>query len=353
MYNNTRGQFGEISHQASVVIQCTHDKKDMMDRMMVKKEDGKNYIVYGTPTLDMATCRIDRGDLVFQVGTSAMPRGNILNGAPPVTSFLNGMYVRRPGVSPDFSLLPYDKRVKSEEEYNASKVSEAIRFIGVSLGSTVPNPEDQADQKTQITVRTQGTMAIHHNGRVNLHPGDTLLWRVPTTEEIEAMKKRFGRAHNKITLMTVPMRREHENLDESIMKRVKDAGQSDPYKAREALVAGNTYEVGVFADEVRRALTACFAKGAGATGRFRDILAALDPLKGNFDTSIDGLNGYDAHDVMQQFDKALDDAEGKFLINSLVTSFIRLMLDLERRKIGKVLSYAKPGDKVDVLLGSG
>jgi hypothetical protein len=340
MYNNLRGQFGEISHQATVVIQCTHDKKDMVDRMMVSRDEGDNYIVYDTPTLDMATCRIDRGDLVFQVGTSAAPRGNILNGAPPVTSHLNGLYVRKSGKHPDFSNLPANVQQKMRELYDNWKISESIRFIGVSLGATVPNPDDQGDQKTQITVRTQGTMAINHNGRANLHPGDTLLWRIPTAEEVAAMKKRFGRSHQKITLMTVPMRREHEKLDKALVERVKLGPVKDDLQAR------RNYEVDKFVDEARKVLIAAYALGNNPQQNVEELLKNLDADSDTFGK--DGANVY-----MQDMAIVASTVGGETLLNTLVGAFMRLMLDLERRKIGKVLSYAKPGEKVDVLLGSG
>lgn len=359
LYSNPRSQHGEISHQATVVVQCTHDKRDMTDRMLVNKDQGDNYLVYGTPTLDMATCRIDRGDLVFQIGTSAVPRGNILNGAPPVTSYLNGLYWRKKGSMPDTTGMTDAERKKLMERYTASKISEGIRFMGVSLGATVPNPDDEADQKTQITVRTQGTMAIHHNGRSNLHPGDTLVWRIPTSEDHENDKKRFdgkapdrfGRSRVKQTLMTVPMRKEYNHIDSAVidtmMLPTRAANRAD---LKKKLLNNKYHETDKFANELRKAMTLMFWLGANPGADDAAILAVKQQLDEESDQFAKGTSK-GAMDAVANIVK--DRKPVKNTVKDITGAFMGLMLDLERRKVGKVLSYARPGEKVDVLLGSG
>jgi hypothetical protein len=344
LYSNPRSQQGEISHQATVVIQCTHDKRDVTDRMLVHaNKDSDDYLIYGDATLDLATCRIDRGDLVFQIGTSAVPRGNILNGAPPVTSYLNGMYWRKPGgVSPNTKGMSPEEVKKFTEQYTANKISESIRFMGVSLGATVPNPDDEADEKTQITVRTQGTMAIHHNGPSVLHPGDTLLWRVPLQSQVAyAVKKgnvaRFGRSCHKQTLMTVPMRKEHDTIDVAFKKAMLVGNANN---VKEEILKDRLFELDNLAAKLSHIVAAAMAVGSG-----------VSPADAVESTNAESANYYDTahktiHAVMQvpAFANAINDLSG---------AFVKVLLDLERRKIGKVLSYAKPGEKVDVLLGSG
>ena len=352
LYSNPRSQQGEISHQATVVIQCTHDKHDIQQRVMAEKDD-KN-MTYGQATLDLATCRIDRGDLVFSKGTSVVPRGNLLNGAPPVTSFLNGLYWKKTNNMPSLAGMSDKEKKAWEEKFIAKKISDSIRFMGVSLGATVPNPDDEADQKTQITVRTQGTMAIHHNGRSNLHPGDTLLWKIPTSDDEAHDPKRFdgksparfGRSLVKKTLMTVPMRKEHESLEDALLKKMKFAVglPNDKASYKKKLMEG-AFEVDAFAEGVRQALAVMYLKGKGVT--FSDAKKQVDPSSSDFGKG----NSLDAMEELA--DDVKDDEDAANLVRELANSFIKVLLDLERRKVGKVLSYARPGEKVDVLLGSG
>ena len=368
LYSNPRSQQGEISHQATVVIQCTHDKRDVIDRMLVQKDNSDDYLVYGTPTLDLATCRIDRGDLVFQIGTSSVPRGNILNGAPPVTSYLNGMYWRKPSTSamPNVSQMTPEDQKRFWEQMTANKISKSIRFMGVSLGATVPNPDDEADEKTQITVRTQGTMAIHHNGPAVLHPGDTLLWRVPVSSDANGKDNghkvpRFGRSNVKQTLMTVPMRKEHNTIDVALnqaMTIAKDFSKTTPEvsKLKHKIISGRQYEVDELAASLTHLMATVFTYGMCQETR-------LDPNKITKDNIIKDIidmnnpehkdfNKIGAHSYKQLAELAKYQ-DFKNALTAVSAGFIDVLLDLERRKIGKVLSYAKPGEKVDVLLGSG
>ena len=330
---------GEISHQATVVFQAAADKRDITERMQVEKLTGterQQYAIYDKATLDMSVVRIDRGDLVFQRGTSVAPRGSMMNGAPPVSSHLNGIFVRdKQGGRPQ---LPQNIGAEEEEElteqYVANKVSESIRFLGVSLGSTVPNPDDPSDQKTQITVRAQGTMAIHHNGKANLQPGDTLLWKIPTSKDLDAAQQkgnvaRFGRNNMKKCLMTVPLRKEYETLDltiENVFKSVlgKPTSKHDPSNASEE-----------FASELFEILSAVGIDD-------NDKKSGFDAIEQNNDVAENSRRN--TADFFIQNPQHM---------KNLVQSFYKLILDIERRKIGKVLSYAKPGEKVDIIIGSG
>lgn len=329
--------------------------------MLVQKDTSDAYLVYGTPTLDLATCRIDRGDLVFQIGTSSVPRGNILNGAPPVTSYLNGMYWRKPSANsmPDTSGMSNDEKRVFLEQFTANKISESIRFMGVSLGATVPNPDDEADEKTQITVRSQGTMAIHHNGPAVLHPGDTLLWRVPVSSDVQGARDngnvlRFGRSNVKQTLMTVPMRKEHDTIDVALKRYMSlgTAGASGLLQMKKSLLGGRQYEVDELAASFSHIVAAAFLFGVTqpqttpAAITLKDAIGATDPKSADFSTG-----GARAYETLAGALKNIPDFANA--VSRVSAGFVNVLLDLERRKVGKVLSYAKPGEKVDVLLGSG
>lgn len=334
MYKKPRSQFGEISQQASVVIQCSHDKKDTLDRMNAKKSSSDDYYMYGEPTLDQAVVRIDIGDLVFQVGTSSAPRGSILNGAIPVTSHLNGLYVRRNGNDPKLDDTGSESEREFKERMRNLKLSNGIRFIGAALGSTTPNPDDLADQKTQLTVRTQGTMSIFHSGDTNLRPGDTLVWKIPTKKEMETFIHRFGRSMQKIPLMTAPMRKEYDRLDVSILKV---AGKANDKQVKKDIVTS----VDIFASKLVKLLGVALNNGNVDA----DDYDSMDPSHANH-------NSYDKRATTAVAAMA---AKPMFqsAVKELVSALSGVMLDVEKRKIGKVLSYAKPGDKVDVLIGSG
>lgn len=331
--------------------------------MLVQKDTSDAYLVYGTPTLDLATCRIDRGDLVFQIGTSSVPRGNILNGAPPVTSYLNGMYWRKPSVNsmPDTTGMSNDEKRVFLEQFTANKISESIRFMGVSLGATVPNPDDEADEKTQITVRTQGTMSIHHNGPAVLHPGDTLLWRVPVSSDVQGAKDqgnviRFGRSNVKQTLMTVPMRKEHDTIDVALKRYMSlgsDGATAGVAPLKKSLLGGRQYQVDELAASVSHIVAAAFLFGVvqpqpegAATITLDGAIEQTDPKSASFSRA-----GAESYKTLADALKRIPDFANA--VSGVSAGFVNVLLDLERRKVGKVLSYAKPGEKVDVLLGSG
>jgi len=337
LYNNPRPLMGEISNQAAVVFQAAADKRDITERIQIDKLTGAEraqYAIYGKATLDMSVVRIDRGDLVFQRGTSVAPRGSMINGAPPVSSYLNGTFTRVKNV-PDYTGLSEEDKETRKNIYIANKVSESIRFLGVSLGSTVPNPDDPSDQKTQITVRAQGTMAIHHNGIANLQPGDTLLWKVPTDKDVDDAKHngnfdRFGRNNLKRCLMTVPLRKESDTLDVIMQNKVNDIVNG--YGTLPKFSNGAADE---FATDFIELLCLMFQLGV----KYKSTELPLES-----DAADDELEETNNNEIL------------KFLKNQpkhilkCTHSFYKIMLDMERRKIGKVLSYAKPGEKVDILL---
>jgi len=329
-----RRQFGEISHQATVVIQCTQDKRDMVERN--RGADPADNHVYGEPaTLDPGVCRIDRGDLVFQVGTSAVPRGNPLNNAPPVTSNLNGLFARK---------RASDGNPTTERQLNL-KLSEGIRFMGLSLGATVPNPDEEEQSKTQITVRTQGTASILNNGDCNLVPGDTLLWDLPSSEERVSAARRTpaGVSPNKVTLQTVPLKAKHMDYDQAIKNVFAASSRAAHRDAMHNVVDRFAYDL--------KKYTAFVIWMADAENNNKDPSVFEERWNGYLSEHVEA---YHPDDVYATTFKRIVGSKATFeaLTGACVTGFLRVQSDLERRRIGKVLSYAKPGASVDVLIGA-
>lgn len=350
-YTDPRTQYGNISHQATVVIQCTQDKRDMVDRMRVyngaadKKQD--YYIHNSAATLDNSVCRIDRGDLVFRLGTSSVPRGNLLNNAPPVSACLNGLAVRKG--KKDKMIDP-----KDEEELNL-KLAEGIQVLGVSLGATTPNPDEGTGLgvKNQITVRTQGTTTLFNNGSSNFVPGDTVIWTIPTKEQIKDNKKRFGRNSEKILLRLEPMRMFYKRFDEGFKDSLTWKDPADHKKHVKTTVDHFNLEMKKFA--AHSVFHSMKKTGAAKNLEFADVFQWLDPGAKlaeyrQRNTSGDGDTDMVLKTIEDTWDSMAKDESS--LVNDAISGFLRVQADATRRKVGKCLSYSKPNTGVDVLLGT-
>lgn len=319
--SNFDGKHGEIANQSGVVIQTTHDLKDMFNRMRVT--DSSSYIYPGAVrSLDTPTVRVDINDIVFRVGTSKAPRQNLLDNAIEVTSNLNGYAVTKSKVKG----FVKDIDNPTEEEV-LQAISESIRVIGQALGATVPTPENEEDSKYQFTTRVQGTGHIINTGTSQLNPGDTLYWDLFTSKEIKSddYKKRMtrhGYGQNKVPLKTVPMSAAHNNFDTAIQRALVDR-ESSTVSAVDRFGAG-----------VADALLYSFYLGKGINTSFEEWKQK---------------HGAAANAV---FRNKNNETEFDKYVTGLVSAFTYLQEDLKRREIGKVLSYAKPGKGVDILLGA-
>lgn len=321
--SNFDGKHGEIANQSGVVVQTTHDIKDMVNRMRVNEDT--SYIYPGAVrTLDTATVRININDLVFRAGTNKAPRQNLLNNAIEVTSNLNGFAINKKRVN---SFIRDTSNPTESETLQA--ISESIRFIGQALGATVPNPENEEDQKLQFTTRVQGTGHILNTGPIQLSPGDTLYWDLFTRDEIksDSFQKRltrFGYSAKTVPLKTVPMSAAHSNFSTAITRALSDpASKSDS-------------AVDKFGAGVSDALLYAFYMGKGGkTGTKQTFEAWKLSVGGNVYTSL-----------------AANASDYNKYVDGLVPSFVYFQEDLKRREIGKVLSYAAPGKGVDVLFGA-
>lgn len=363
MYRDPRSQFGEISAQASVVINCTHDKNDAVQRMRVEHstdDKKKEYHIYTAEkaTLDSTAIRIDRGDPVFQLGTSTVPRGNLLNGAIPVTSCLNGIFVRRKAGEHDVVL--------SEKQRNL-RISEGIRFMGISMGTTNPAPEDGTGvgAKSQLVVRAQGTTTIFNNSETSFVPGDTAVWTLPTKSELESNARRFGRNEKKVLLRIIPLRTYLKNSVEDSFDDIMDAKTTDEYSKRITSAADE------FAVEVKKCMIYSMfvtqtdpadikkqpgepspkvswasmwsyfdpnSKRCGATPQLADHNATFLRIHNRIASSLQKVKNFNERSGMNP-------------MKTLISGFTKVQSDVERRKVGRVVSYAKPKAKVDIVVG--
>jgi len=341
-YTDPRTQYGNISHQATVVIQCTQDKRDMVERMRIANGDDERkneyYIHSSNATLDNSVCRVDRGDLVFRIGTSSVPRGNLLNNAPPVTSCINGLAVRK---------HKKDKMINaaSEEETNL-KLAEGIQLLGVSLGATNPNPEEGTGLgiKNQITVRTQGTTTLFNNGGSNFVPGDTVIWTIPTSAEIKDSAKRFGRNSEKIMLRLEPVSKFYKTFDHGFKECLS-------WKDKEAHNREVKTVVDHFNLEMKKfAALAMFSAQNANNVNFDDVWLYLDP-SANLDTLSSDPNIATVVDAIKQGWERMANMDNN-CTTDVVSAFVRVQNDVLRRRVGKCLSYSKPNTGVDILIGT-
>lgn len=308
--------FGNIGEQSTVVIQCTHDTKDLVDRT---RKTSKDHIVYSASpqaTTDPRIVAIDIGDLVFQVGRSKA-RGTFLNNALPVTSNLNGLKVH----SHDKEMKNAIDNAKTKEEKDRlsdAVVSKQVRFIGLALGGTVPNPEREEQKKTQLTVRVQGTGTVFHNGSANIAPGDKLIWELFTEKELkspdyEKRISRFGRSPEKVMLKVVPMSHAHLNFASAVIDAVLSNGNSTPQTESMTSIVSFAKQMNEFMEAIA------------------DI---VDPKNGK-----------------TTFQANFKKKEAHKMVSKVIKAFLEVQEDISHRQIGRALSFAKPGEQIDVLLG--
>lgn len=320
-----------IARQAVAVIQCNYDTNDIINRANVDKKDAIVYRAQPTPSLDAVTTRIDVGDLVFHVNPTKLPRGNASDRAIPAISCLNGAYVSKYSkIADGIDWSEADEQVVSDT------LSKSIHFLGVALTRALYDPNDNITTKKQFTCQTQGTFTIRNNGNSRLAPGDTLLWDLPTSQDLkdeQFMKNNYedGKSTRKVVIKTVPMQVARESYTNSVMSAIV----GDPSKWSKADENQTTSRR--FGIDIRDMLVMAIHEYAKATNPTTTPTDIEDFKKTpGFKTMMTNVVGGD------EFPKA---------ISKCVSSFARVAEDLKRRQIGRVLSFAKPGQDVDVLIG--
>jgi hypothetical protein len=340
--NNEDGRYGEIANQGGVVIQTQQDMKDLADRVDVNPSDVISYP--GIPaTTDNSVCRIDINDLVFTVGYNKGGTRGKLNNAIPVSSNVNGLFISKLRAA-------YPLANPNDEEEQLQSLSETIRVLGQALGGTNPIPDSPAYLKVNFTTRAQGSAHITNTGDEVLNPGDTILWdlfrkneimdvtststgtSVRFSDEWKSKMGRFGFNLKKVPLKLTKLSHSHVSFEKSLL--TASASRAD------ALVKSrsNTAQ-GKFANAVL------------------DFVAEFLFLSG----TIKPNSKTEAHDdsafkslVAKAMAHGTPASQAQFndSINKLIKGIMYFVNDLDRRKVGKALSFAKPGKGVDVLLGA-
>lgn len=332
--NNENGRFGEIANQSAIVVNCQQDMNDITARMNVNPT--KAYIFMGAPaTADNSTVRVDINDLVFTVGDGKNSRRGMMNNAIPVTSNCNGLFIYKTKAT----IKVVDE--KDEEEVRQA-LSETIRPIGQALGASCPLPESEGNLKTNFTVRTHGTGHIINTGDKTLVPGDTVCWDLFKKEEIENnedWKRRFARygySIRKVPLKLVKLSHASASFEWALVKEMKTR----------AMPATNPQQI-----ENKDKARLKTAQGKFANGII-DFFHDIDwIIKNPNNTSIQDMEDNRMKgDNMEDFKNAAGDDVKKKAINDLIQSIMYLVNDLDRRRVGTALSYAKAGKGVDMLL---
>jgi hypothetical protein len=361
--SNLADKFGREPGQQTVVVQCRHDVVNMRHRNSVPESDLDNYFCHDTnATYDQAINRIDRGNLVFQVGDSRF-RGTILDNALPVVDQVNGMKRKK----------HRDERKIKNDKFKgrrlANRLADDIKVIGVTLGATVPNPEEEKDQKNQITVRVHGTTNIFNNSGTTIKPGDTLIWEVPLKDEDEVYSDRYplgvgrnarnpgstarlpqppryGRAATKYTLRVKPLRTMDLTFYEDAITSVMKADKHRKYNA--ALVSKSAE----FALKLKKFAAKIHFMSTKTNGAWdQNARNAFekhweDNIEKRTEPGHDNTNDLGFHKLMATLFK-----EDPDVMNEVMLSFLQIQLDIRSRTLGKAFNYAKSGEMIGALLG--
>lgn len=357
---NYKGNFGQDPGQATIVIQSKHDKQEVKNRC-VKKSDDKNYWFYhvGLDSInDESKVRIDRGDLVFSIGTSAAPRASsIMKAAVPVVSCLNGLYVRKERGEENLQFKD------SDDDRINERLSKSMRFIGIALGWSNVTPDVASHEKTQITTRVRGTGKAFNNGYKPIVPGDTVVWKLPNKKDVEYMRRefpRYGRSNEKVVPMLMPLREYLKmTFDDNLVS---------------VIVAGNGRQVSETVQDVsstpfslafKKFLLDVYLKGVENKYNLNppNFVDTLKDLKDEQDEYFRERNpmdngGKDSQTIVDDIfdiDRAqpeLDLNQLRNKIGSILTPFLSIQDDIKRRIVGTAVSYAEPGQDVTIIINN-
>jgi hypothetical protein len=323
---------GKISTQGAVVINCQLDNQGLNNRARVNGPRASNvspgdYITHPLKaSVSPDVCSIEIGDLVFCTHSAGQTRrGGILNQSIPVTSVVNGLYVRKRAGDKDGNNV-----VKHEiEARELNKLSETVRFMGVALNNANAFVNSADLVKGQVTVRTHGTASIRNTGADALAPGDTMLWEIPDkagAEDVAKLLGTAGRSEPRGVLRTVPLSSYVQSRDKlDLRKTVKKALSGEKI------------------NEDTNCLVAGFATNLANLAK----MFIVQGIRAGVDLEIEPTDDEDTKKVMTEFANS-EDFHGA--VTLALTAFVNIHVDLERRRIGKVFSESKPGQDVDVML---
>ena len=343
---NDSGRFGEISNQSTVVVNCQHDIDDLKNRMAV--DSSTAYIYKGADaTVDPATSRIDINDICFTVGDGKSSRRSIMNNAIPVASNCNGLMIHKTKRKGREISNPDD-----EEEIRLALL-ETIRPIGQAIGASNPLPEREEQLKLNFTVRTQGTAHILNTGSEGFCPGESVyvdlfkkneIYKAGSTQVTEDWKKRFARygfSLRKVPLKLVKVDTASKNYEWSLRKEMQRRGTVALQNQKPLITASGEFanaiinfikDIQYISDKGGDDLTA--SKMAANRADKNGDNALLAPFLAPGDDA-----DKDRRDKLK--DKAFTD---------LINGIKYLYNDLDRRKLGTCLSFAKSGKGMDINL---
>ncbi|GBG29589.1 Hypothetical Protein FCC1311_058102 [Hondaea fermentalgiana] len=345
---NTKGLFGQDPGQNTVVIQCRHDWDQVTRRLNMRRrvdtgmKDAGNYVLYNErASLDPATVRVDPGDFVFQFGSNKHS-GHILDNAIPVVSNLNGAYVKRDR----FHASEIDNDTgKVKEDAVIARVTDDIRFIGFALGSTDPANEDEGSRKAQITTRVQGTMEIYNNGESKFCPGDIVLWKVPNSDDLKKMARRYGRSTQKVTPVLMPLRHASGDFDlagkflNMVHKDFDDPNITQAPKEEAVENIGSKFSLALLKLMLRLHVDPK-VPDADADKQVEEAMQYLfSDEKDDYTNPIHGLY------------TSLKGKRTQKYIDEFVSTVFDVHERIRNRTVGVSLQYAKPGQKFTCLLG--
>lgn len=332
--NNEDGRFGEIANQAGVVIQTQQDMKDIGDRC--KLNGTPNVLIYpGAPaTTDNTVVRVDVNDLVFTVGYNNGGSGGIMNNAIPVSSNCNGLFIYN-------GRLKFPLSDPNDEEETIQALSETIRVIGQALGGTNPLPDSPSQLKTNFTTRAQGSAHITNTGSDVINPGDMVLWDLFRKDEIfmknsntytdnwKNRMARFGFNMAKVPLKLVKLSHAHVSFEKSLKEEIIKCNTVGKKASRTAQ--------GRFANHVIDFVSDVAYLSLNTNVNKKDKLKARQLTRTGWSKNANLLTD------IEHWDDS---------INHFIEGIMYMVNDLERRKVGKALSFSKPGKGLDILLGA-
>jgi hypothetical protein len=365
---NFQGKFGQDPGQSTIVIQCKHDKQDITNRTIKGQQGDSQYFWFykqkAGPITDEASTRIDRGDMVFTIGTSEAPRASMSKSAVPVVSTISGMYIRK-AKGDDKLKLDQDNDKKHEDIINA-KLARGLRFIGVSLGWTNPTPDTASQEKTQITTRVRGTGKVFNNSQITFVPGETVIWTIPNSDDITYMKKlsRYGRSTEKITPMIVPLRHfMNHNISQNMVTVMKAQDSND---FAQKVGSNSTTD---FSVAMKAFLVKVFLLGVEKHADFNLLVnepnISVNTIKNQQSTDLTKSSNAEVESArkVQSIIETIfnfnishkdDDINKKIRneLDALLVPFLEIQDDIRRRTVGTTIGYSAPGTDCSIIIGS-
>ena len=179
-----------------------------------------------------------------------------------------------------------------DHDNEESILGKSIRFIGIACTDTFIG--DASNSQTQLTVRVKGTDTIMNNSTVNIEVGDVIVWQIPTKIEYEQIKQFIK---DRIEL-------NYTSSGDWVSKE-KVMLMTIPYQEAQ-----------------------------------KNLARLIEELQQNISEDLFKMDD----EVKFSKDKF------KEVTKQIIISIYPFMEELDRRKIGRALSSARPGQPFDILL---